>query len=163
MGFLWRAKGFLDDLLGNSKYLSKKEDKPSELSVWNKFIYEVCDKDLNELSGIQKAALCFRYDAEMQSGGYSSFFDCCPDIAPEELIAAINLIGNKKIADNFRKALKEKALYDTKEEADDDYDDTDDDGYETVDNEYYEFEPPLDKLLMKFVEKNKDDIFGGNA
>lgn len=156
--------GFLDDLFGNSKYLNKKEDKPSELSVWNKFIYEVCDKDLDELSEIQKAAvLCFRFDSEMQNGGYCGFFDWCPDIDPEELIAAIELIGNKKITDNFRKALEEKALYDDKEEADDDYDDEDDDGYETVDNEYYEFDPPLDKLLMQFVEEHKKEIFGGNA
>ncbi len=128
---------------------------------WNRFIDEICGKELDELSGIQRAAaLCFWYDTEMQSGGYCGFFDCYPEIKPEELIAAINLIGNEKIADNFRKALEEKARYDSYE---DDEDDEDDDGYETVDNEYYEFDPPLDKLLMQFVEDHKEEIFGGNA
>ncbi|MBD5113296.1 MAG: DMP19 family protein [Ruminococcaceae bacterium] len=111
---------------------------------WNRFIDEICSKDLNELSEIQRAAvLCFWYDAEMQSGGHSGYFDCYPEIKPEELIAAINLIGYKEISDNYQKALDEQAR---------------DDGYETVDNVYYDFEPSLCDLLMEFVEKNKDEI-----
>ncbi len=120
---------------------------------WNRFIYEVCDKELDELSGIQKAAvLCFRYDSEMQSGGYCGFFDCYPEIKPEELIAAINLIGYKEIADNYKMALEEHIR-----------DDGDEDGYETVDNAYYDFEPSLSDLLMEFVEDHKEEIFGGNT
>lgn len=119
---------------------------------WNRFIYEVCDKELDELSGIQKAAvLCFRYDSEMQSGGYCGFFDCYPEIKPEELIAAINLIGYKEIADNYKMALAEHIR-----------DEGEEDGYETVDNAYYDFEPSLGDLLMEFVENHKEEIFGGN-
>ncbi len=120
---------------------------------WNRFIYEVCDKELDELSGIQKAAvLCFRFDSEMQNGGYSGFFDWCPEIKPKELIAAIKLIGNKEIAKNFKMALAEHIR-----------DDGEEDGYETVDNAYYDLEPSLSDLLMKFVEDHKEEIFGGNS
>lgn len=147
--------GFLDELFGNSKYLNQKEDKPSDFSVWNKFLYEVCDKELDELSEIQRAAvMCFRYDSEMQNGGYCGFFDVYPEITSDMLLPAIELIGNKKIADNYRKALAEKALYDEDDEADGD-------GYETVDFEYYDIEPSLSDLLMKFVENNKEEIFRG--
>lgn len=146
--------GFLDELFDNSKYLNKKEEK-SDYSVWNRFIYEVCDKELDELSEIQRAAvLCFRYDSEMQSGGYSGFFDVYPEITSDTLLSAIELIGHKGIADNYRKALAEKRLYDEDDEADGD-------GYETVDTEYYDIEPSLGDLLMKFVENNREKIFGG--
>lgn len=149
--------GFLDKLFANSKYLNKKEDRPPIPKDWNKFIYEVCDKDLDELSGIRRAAaLCFWYDAELQNGGHSGFFDCQPEIDPEELISAINLIGSKEIADNFRKALDERKRY-----GDDDDDDDEDDGYETVDNAYYDFVPSLCDFLMRFVENNKEEIFRG--
>ncbi len=116
---------------------------------WNRFIDEVTGRD--ELSEIQRAAvLCFWYDAEMQSGGHSGYFDCYPETVPGELISAINLIGYKEIADNFQKALEEKER-----------DDGDEDGYETVDNAYYDFEPSLGELLMEFVENNKEEIFRG--
>lgn len=116
---------------------------------WNRFIDEVTGRD--ELSEIQRAAvLCFWYDAEMQSGGHSGYFDCYPETVPGELISAINLIGYKEIAENFQKALEEKER-----------DDGDEDGYETVDNAYYDFEPSLGDLLMEFVENNKEEIFRG--
>lgn len=147
--------GFLDELFGNSKYLNKKEEKPPVPDNWNKFIYEVCDKEPDELSEIQRAAvLCFRYDSEMQSGGYCAFFDMYPEITFDMLLPAIELIGHEKIADNYRKALAEKGLYDEDDEADGD-------GYETVDFEYYDIEPSLGDLLMKFVENNKEEIFRG--
>lgn len=115
---------------------------------WNMFIDEVCSKDPDELSEIQRAAvLCFWYDAEMQSGGHSGFFDCYPEINPEELISAINLVGHKEISDNYQRAL----------------DDGDEDSYETVDTAYYNFEPSLCDLLMEFVENNREEIFGGKA
>lgn len=118
---------------------------------WNKFIYEVCDKELDELSEIQRAAvLCFRYDSEMQSGGYSGFFDTYPELTPNDLLPALELIGHKEIADNYRRAVAEKER-----------DDGDEDGYETVDTEYYDIEPSLGDLLMKFVENNKEEIFRG--
>lgn len=39
-------------------------------TLWNRFIEEICDRDAETLSPIQKkAVLCFWYDAEMQNGG----------------------------------------------------------------------------------------------
>ena len=98
--------------------------------------------------------LCFQYDSEMQNGGYSGFFAWCPEITSDMLLPAIELIGHKGIADNYQKALAEKAIYDEDDEADGD-------GYETVDFEYYDIEPSLGDLLMKFVENNKEEILRG--
>lgn len=122
--------------------ISEKDDR------WNRFINDVCGRELEELSEVQRAAvLCFWYDAEMQSGGHSGYFDCYPEIKSEELIAAINLIGYREIADNYQMALAEHIR-----------DDGEEDGYETVDNAYYDFEPSLFDCLRQFTEKNKDEI-----
>lgn len=111
---------------------------------WNAFVEMVCMKDLETLSPTQKrAALCCRYDMEMENGGHSSFFDCCPDIDHNELIEAINTIAYPAIADNFLKALYE--------------DETND--WVNTDAAYYNFEPSLSACLMRYVEENKDIIF----
>ena len=49
-------------------------------TLWNRFIEEICDRDAETLSPIQKkAVLCFWYDAEMQNGGHSGYLDCYPE------------------------------------------------------------------------------------
>lgn len=112
---------------------------------WNRFIEEVCYRDISTLSDIQrKAVLCFWYDAEMNSGGYSGYLDCYPDINSSELKEAIMSVGYKDIADNYQKAVNEGK---------------NDDWVET-DSAYYEFSPSLCECLQEFVEKNKDIIFG---
>ena len=111
---------------------------------WNKFIETVCYRDLSTLSDIQKkAVLCFWYDAEMNSGGYSGYISCYPDIDPNELAEAILTIGYPEIADNYRKAV-------TEEERDD---------WEKTDDAYYNFSPSLADCLEEYVENNKDVIF----
>ncbi len=116
---------------------------------WNKFIEEICSCDLDTLSEIQrKAVLCFWYDAEMNSGGYCGYMDCYPETNPKELYNAILTIGNKKIADNYRKALTKKAEKDE---------------WLKTDDEYYGFNPSLCNYLEEYVEKNKDAIFGGKS
>jgi len=111
---------------------------------WNKFIGEICSKELNELSEIQKnAVLCFWYDTEMGSGGHSGYFECYPDIRYEELVNAINVIGTKEIADNFLDALENG----------------EEDGYNKTDMKYYDFSPDLNFYLEEYVENNKDAIF----
>lgn len=111
---------------------------------WNKFIEEVCYRDIAALSEIQrKAVLCFWYDAEMNSGGYSGYMDCYPDTNSDELEKAILSIGYKEIADNYRKAVEGG---------------TNDDWVET-DNAYYDFSPSLCDCLQKYVENNKTVIF----
>lgn len=143
--------------MGLLDWFKKKEQKPDMWKVntnlsekdkrWNKFIETICFQPLDTLSSIQKnAVLCFWYDAEMNSGGHSGYFDCYPDTIPQELIEAINVVGYKAISDNYIKAL---------------YEGEEDDWAET-DMTYYKFEPSLDKCLMEYVEANKEAIFCEN-
>lgn len=111
---------------------------------WNKFIEDVCYRDISSLTDIQrKAVLCFWYDAEMNSGGYSGYLDCYPDINPIELKEAIMIVGYKEIADNYQKAI----------------DEGEDDEWEETDAAYYDFSPSLCECVQEYVEENKDVIF----
>lgn len=111
---------------------------------WNRFIEEVCYRDIDTLSEIQKnAVLCFWYDAEMNSGGHSGYFDCYPDTVPQELIDAIIAVSYEEIADNYQKALS----------------DGENDSYKETDRVYYNFSPSLSDCLGEYVERNKDVIF----
>ena len=111
---------------------------------WNQFIEQICNRDIAALSKIQrKAVLCFWYDAEMNSGGYSGYMDCYPDTDPEELAEAILSVGYKEIADNYRKAVAEGE---------------NDDWMET-DRDYYQFYPSLCDCLQEYVENNAALIF----
>lgn len=111
---------------------------------WNKFIKEVCYRDITTLSEVQRVAvLCFWYDAEMNSGGYSGYMDCYPDTDPAELRAVILTVGYKEIADNYDKAVTEGK----------------NDDWNETDMIYYGFSPSLCECLEAFVEKNKDVIF----
>ena len=130
-------------------FKKKKKDKEvwnmTEKDLrWNRFLRDICFRDVETLSEIQKiAVLCFWYDTEVNSGGHSGYFDCCPDTVPQELISAIFVVGYKAIADNYQKALSEGEK---------------DDWVET-DTAYYNFSPSLCDCLREFVESNKDIIF----
>ena len=101
---------------------------------WNRFISEICMRDCDSLNERQRdAVICFRYDAEMQNGGHSAYFDSDPIAAPEETESAIRRIGGDAIADNFRKAAK-------------------------TDNAYYDFDPSLLTILMQYVDRHSDQI-----
>lgn len=77
-------------------------------TIWNRFIDEICDRDVATLSPVQKkAVLCFWYDTEMQNGGHSGYLDCYPETNPEELEDAILTVGNKELADNYRRAIND--------------------------------------------------------
>ena len=99
---------------------------------------------MSTLSEIQrKAVLCFWYDAEMNSGGYSGYKDCYPNTDTEELAEAIRTIGYEEIADNYLKAVNEGEK----------------DEWVETDMAYYKFSPSLSECLMEYVEKNKEAIF----
>lgn len=122
-------------------YIMSDKDKR-----WNTFIDVICSKELSELTPMQKeAVLCFWYDAEMNSGGHSGYFDCYPDTDPEELASALTKIAGKRFADNYLKALQEAA--------------DDDNGFEDTDDAFYSFEPSLTNHLEEFVEFHKHEIF----
>ena len=111
---------------------------------WNKFIEEICYRDINKLSEIQKkAVLCFWYDTEMNNGGHSGYFYCYPETKSQELVSAIIEVSYKEIADNYLKAISEGI----------------NDDYEETDSNYYNFEPSLCDCLQDFIEKNKYEIF----
>lgn len=111
---------------------------------WNNFISDVCQRDESTLSDIQKkAVLCFWYDAEMNSGGFSGYLDCYPDTDYKELENALREIANDDIADNMCKALS----------------DGEEDGWQETDMAFYNFEPSLTTLIEEYVEANKDVIF----
>lgn len=115
-----------------------------KIERWNRFIEEICDRNFDSLSEIQRSAvLCFWYDAEMNSGGHSGYFDCYQDTMPEELATAIRHVASDEIAKNYLKAVKSGE--------DDDYMDTD--------AAYYGFLPSLSQYLESYVEKNKNHIF----
>lgn len=121
---------------------------------WNSFINDICFPVMakgieSAISQEQKyAILCFWYDAEMNSGGFSGYLDCYPDTEVEDLEAAIRAVGNDAIAENYLKAVREG----------------EDDDYLETDTAYYDFEPSLCDCLQEYVESNKDAIFGiGNA
>ena len=134
----------LFDIFKKKTKPDNEEDLPEEAKRWNQFIEDVCYRDIETLSQIQKnAVLCFWYDAEMQNGGHSGYFDCYPETLPEELNDAIIEVSYKEIANNYKKAL-------TEGEKDD---------YEETDNTYYDFSPSLCECLEEYVEKHKDIIF----
>ena len=109
---------------------------------WNHFCMEISMQEPDTPDSIiRKAVLCFRYDAEMNSGGHSGYFSCYPDTDPEELYTALAEIGGTEIADNYKKALT----------ADDEYIETDD--------TFYSFTPSLTERVMEYVEAHKEIIF----
>lgn len=111
---------------------------------WNKFIEEICSRELSELSPVQrKAVLCFWYDAKMENGGHNGYMDCYPETDSEELAEAISTIAYQAIADNYRKAVA----------------DGEQDEWLETDNAYYDFSPSLCDCLQEYVEANKAVIF----
>ena len=79
----------------------------------------------------------------MQNGGHSGYRDCYPETTPDELEDAILTVGNKEIADNYRRAIT----------------DGEEDDCEETDNAYYDFEPSLCDCLEEFVWENREVIF----
>jgi len=126
----------------------KKKPKKHQLNEqdlrWNKFIEEICFREISSLNEIQKiAVLSFWYDAEMNSGGHSGYFDCYPDTSPSELEEALIELGGFAIAVNYRSALSNG----------------EEDGFVETDTAFYKFSPSLTDLLRRFVEENRDGIF----
>ena len=112
---------------------------------WNRFIDDVCFRD--ELTAVQRpAVVCFWYDALVNNGGHSAYFDSFEysQTTSEELAQALTTVAGPEFAENFRKAL-------TKEE--------EENGYEETDDAFYDFEPSLTDLLEDYVERHLDKIF----
>ncbi|MBR6690090.1 MAG: hypothetical protein IKL65_02025 [Bacilli bacterium] len=128
------------------KKFQQKQMDNKKINIWNKFIEDVCSRNISTLNEIQKnAVLCFWYDCEINNGGHCAYFSTYPHskFYSEDLFEALKIVGNNKIANNFIKALQNGI----------------DDEYEKVDNAYYQFEPALIDYLEKYVIKNEKEIF----
>jgi len=133
--------------MGIFNFLKRKPKKyqfSEEDLRWNRFIYEVCDREISELNETQKTAvLAFWYDAFVGADGHSGYFDCFPNTDRNELDNALIILGGAAIAANYRQALS------LGEDGD----------FEEYDSVFYKFSPSLWDLLRRFVEENKDSIF----
>ena len=112
---------------------------------WNRFIERICSRDP---SGLQKTAvLCFWYDAEVNSGGHSGYFDRYSELDPAETESALRTVGREAMARNFREAV-------LRGEADE---------YVLADAVFGDFSPSLCECLMDFVELHRAEILEDEA
>jgi hypothetical protein len=129
---------------------SSEEQKqmPEEAQRWNRFIQEICFKEKSSLTSIQKAAvISFWYDAEMNSGGHSGYFDNYPEVAHEDLIWALYEVGGEVYADNYKEAVLKGS----------------EDGYLKTDRFFYSIKPSFTYVIMDYVEAHAKDVFEGNG
>lgn len=135
-------------LFGFKKSRRKEGPCSDRAGRWNHFIQDICMRDLSLLSPVQRiAVLCFWYDTEMGSGGYSGYLDNYPDTDPEELAQAIAVVADERIADNCRTAAASGHL----------------DGYVATDMAYYAFSPSLYAYLTAYVEAHWNEIMDNNC
>ena len=121
----------------------RPHEASKDAEKWNRFIYEVCMQELSSLSDIQKAAaICFWYDAEMNSGGHSGFFDCHSEINKDDVIYSLQFIGADAFIENFLEAVSIGI----------------DDGYVTTDDIFYKLEPSLSDIVEKYVIEHANEI-----
>jgi len=132
---------------------------PPESVLWNRFIDEVYSTFLDDqnksFSDEQKnAIIAFAYDAEVNSGGHLTFFDCFGDVfSNDEVEKALQNVGGEKFAANFMSAAAHIHY-------------TDDCGYMPIDDRdpveddlYYGMNPSLPVLLQTYISDNKANIF----
>jgi len=130
-------------LFGLPEKTEKRPPLSEKAQRWNRLIERICSRDPSALSGLQKTAvLCFWYDAEVNSGGHSGYFDQYSEINPTETESALRIVGGEAMARNFREAVFGG-------EADE---------YVLADAVFGEFSPSLCACLMDFVELHRAEI-----
>ena len=111
---------------------------------WNRFIEEICIKELCELKDIQKnAVLPFWYHAHCCNGGHLCYIDCFPDVNPSELSNALIMLGFDDMAYNYQQAILHG----------------EEDDYVKADEYFGRMERRLCDRLMEYVEERRKDIF----
>ena len=153
MGFIDIFKKYKGDDKAKADNIEKqaKECKSALLDEkrikrWNIFIEDVCNREYEDLSPTQKkAVLCFWYDAEVNNGGHCGYFDCYPEVNPNDLEEALRCVGNDEIAENFIAAVNTT--------------DEDSNCWEKMDSRYYKFSPPLIDYIEQYVEDNRPNMF----
>lgn len=126
----------------NNLFCKKKRQKLSlENQMWNRFIDLYTGHSVDNFSGIErKAVIVFQYDAEVNNGGHSAFFDYCPDVNSNELAEALKEIASDRFAE---------ILYDALENGKKDE-------YIRVDRDFGTETPSLTSYLYNYVIKNID-------
>lgn len=125
--------------------VNKETVEKDKYYLWNRFIEGLSNEDFgDDLSKIQQIAKrCFWYDAEMNSGGHSGYFDCFTDENFNEVEQALIEIDAAKYSKNFRNAI------DAGEE----------DEYMSTDRRFYEITPELTDIIIKYVLDNINEFF----
>ena len=133
------------------------------VELWNCFIEEVYYSFLDDesktfhSSEYKNAIISFAYDAEVNSGGHITFFDCFGSIFTiDEVTEALRKTGGEKFVSNFLSAAAH-IRYDDKLGYVDSNEDADSDPAE--DFEYYKMNPALSDLLEIYIYDNRKKIF----
>ena len=131
--------GFINRLFKKPVYALSEKDLR-----WNKFIDEICVKELHNLNDIQKpAVLAFWYHAHCCNGGHLCYITCRPETNPKELSNALITLGFPELANNFQQAVLHG------EEGD----------YVKADELFGNMEVSLCNQLMEYVEYHRKNIF----
>lgn len=128
------------------KIIVKKEDVENyEYYLWNRFIECLSNEEFgNDLSQAQQVAkLCFWYDAEMNSGGHSGYFDCYADEDFDKVEKSLINIGAEEYSKNFKVAIETG----------------ENDDYIITDEKFGKLTPKLTDIVEKFVMDNINEFF----
>ena len=129
--------------------------------LWNRFIDEIygafLDDNTKTFSDIQKnAIIAFAYDAEVNSGGHITFFDCFGDVfSIDEIAEALRTT----VGENFAAIVISAAAHIHYTEDYGYMPDDDSDSDPNEDSIFYEMNPTLPDLLEKYIFDNRDRIF----
>jgi len=141
--------------------LKSAEVKKNPYIVWNAFIDLLAMEDESDLSEKQRIAHdAFWYDSEIQNGGHMQYFENKFKKDYSGIIKSLNLIGAKKQAKIFEKAVKQftkknRKIIETVKE----YVEIALEGeYDKYDQEYGKVKPEMNEYLEKYLEKNKNEF-----
>ena len=129
--------------------------------LWNRFIYEIYYSFIDNKDKLfsveqRNAIIAFAYDAEVNSGGHITFFDCFGDVfSIDEVEKALRITVGEKFALNFLSAAAH--IHYTGELGYMPDEDSDTDPIE--DDVYYKMTPSLTDLLEIYIFDNKEKIF----
>jgi len=122
----------------------KRNPNSGDYKLWERFIEQICPKELDKLNEVQKnAVLCFCYDREMNIGGHVCFFDQYQKVKNKDMIKALDEVSNRKFVTNFEEAIEKGK----------------EDNYEKTDAVYLRQSPCLTEYLEQYVITNKEKIF----
>lgn len=115
-------------------------------NCWKRFL-DLAGHTLDEagLNKVQYTAWqCMHYLHYLSMGGHREYLDTVPH-TPEHVAEALNVVGGKRFADNFLRAVSEGRL----------------DGFAAADAAFDAITPALEDCLKAYVEAHAAEIFAG--